>query len=220
MRVPIAVPQRLKLHAGGAAFTCEIDDLIVTQRNRTAIAGLRTSTGSWSRARAWFVVSEHQGINGFERLLANVDFTWNTWKAIPSNREEAIAIIDLDFTIFVCLTTTRARLVGFDENFQSRTRRTNLGIAIEAINDLLSPRLQLASCLLDRIIEIHAAVRIISGEYKTDTCNDALRLQASIASAKVPQVDASVDDASEPLCGLMGALVGLPPRSTYFQATH
>ncbi len=60
--------------------------LSATERRYAWLCGTRLADGV--APRAWFVIAEHLRIDGIERLLANVDFTWDTCRPIPSNREE------------------------------------------------------------------------------------------------------------------------------------
>ena len=117
MRVPIAIPQRLKLCARGATPGRQIDDLIVTERNRTTIAWLGASTSRWSPVSAWFIVAKHLCINSIEGFLPNIHLLGSTGDSIPCDSEKPIAIIDLDFTVVIRLAAAGSGLTGFDEYF-------------------------------------------------------------------------------------------------------
>lgn len=162
VRVPVARPELRELLATSvAACAGEMDDLGVVD---LAVARPRRWAGHSVHLHRRIRGAEHRDVERVDLVLARLHGRGHRFAPRTRDGEEPTSVVHLDLAVFVSLAATFAGLVRKDEDLHTGARRADLGVAVQAVDDPLGPRLGLAAGRVDALIEVDPAVRIVRRE--------------------------------------------------------
>ena len=85
------------------------------------------------------VLAKDHAIDAVQLLLPHLHVRRHICEPHPRDGEEATSIVDFYFTTAIGSAATAARLVGLEQDLDARSRRADLGVTGQSIDDLPSP---------------------------------------------------------------------------------
>src|SRR5215208_3283760 len=109
--------------------------------------------------------AEELSVKDFDLYLALYDFLRRAGQVLAAYREESPRVIHLDLS----LAPFAARELGLDEDMDPGSRRRELCVRIQLLDELCGPVLDLTGLWVPALVQVQASVRIFCGEDEADT---------------------------------------------------